>query len=109
MTIGGVNLSGETSVKFGATSATVTLDTATSITATAPAGTGTVDVRVTTAAGTSPVTSSDEYTYAAAPAVTGVSPVTGPASGGTVVTISGTNLAAASRGRLRIESHDRER
>jgi hypothetical protein len=40
-----------------------TVNSATQITATAPAGTGTVDVRVTTAGGTSATGAADQYTY----------------------------------------------
>jgi len=65
----------------------------TSITAVAPAGTGTVDVTVTTAAGTSAPGPADTYTYG--PTVTGIGPSTGPGSGGTSVTISGTALGEA--------------
>jgi hypothetical protein len=99
VTISGTNLSAATSVKFGANAATITTDTATSITATAPAGTGTVDVTVTTAGGTSATSGADQFTYG--PTVTGVSPTSGPAAGGTVVTITGTgftNLTGASFG-----------
>ena len=64
--------------------------------ATAPAGTGTVDVRVTTPAGTSAVVTADRYTYVAAPAITSLSPTTGPAAGGTTVTITGSGFNGAS-------------
>ena len=68
----------------------------TSITATVPAApngnAGTYDVVVTETDGSSPVTSGDQFTYEAAPAVSGVNPPTGPVAGGTVITISGTNF-----------------
>ena len=65
----------------------------TQITATAPAhSVGTVDITVTTVGGTSATSSSDRFTYLQAPTVTGITPSSGPASGGTVVTISGTDL-----------------
>ncbi len=67
VTITGTNLSGATAVKFGTTSATVTLDTATAITATSPAGTGTVDVTVTTPGGTSATSASDHFTFLSVP------------------------------------------
>jgi hypothetical protein len=93
VTISGADLSGATSVKFGAVNATsFTVDTSTSITATAPAGTGTVDVRVTTPAGTSPGNTGDRYSYIPAPAVTKLLPKTGPVAGGTSVTITGSNF-----------------
>ena len=96
VTITGTNLTGATAVKFGTASATITTDTATSITATAPAGTaGSVDVTVTTPGGTSATGTADRYTYVARPIVTGLNPSTGPATGGTTVAITGTNLTGA--------------
>ncbi|WP_102299756.1 S-layer family protein, partial [Janthinobacterium sp. AD80] len=62
------------------------------ITATAPAGTGTVDVRVTTAGGTSATSAADQFTYVPAPTVTGISPTAGPVGGGTTVIITGTGF-----------------
>jgi hypothetical protein len=53
---------------------------------------GTVDVQLFTDVGTSPVSPGDQYTYDAIPVVSGISPDTGSASGGTAVTITGTNL-----------------
>ena len=47
---------------------------------------------VTAAGGTS---ANLQFTYQAAPSVTGVSPASGPTTGGTTVTITGTNLAGA--------------
>ena len=74
VTITGTNLSNATAVKFGTASAMITADSATSITATAPAGaTGTVDVTVATAGGTSATGAADQYTYVPAPTVTQVS------------------------------------
>jgi hypothetical protein len=94
VTITGANLDNPTAVKFGSNSATIGSHTATQIVATSPAGLpGTVDVTVTTAGGTSATSAADEFTYAAPPTVTGVSPTSGPTLGGTVVTITGTNLA----------------
>ena len=68
---------------------------ATQITAIAPAGTGIRDVTVTTPSGTSASSRADLYTYIPAPTVTGVSPASGPESGGTTVTITGSDLSAA--------------
>jgi hypothetical protein len=97
VTIIGTNFTGATEVKFGSTSATgFRVNSETSITATSPAGTGTVDVRVTTPEGTSATGSADQFTYVPAPAVTNVNPSSGPAAGGTSVTITGTNLTGAS-------------
>jgi hypothetical protein len=97
VTISGTNFTGATSVKFGATNATsFTVNSATSITATAPAGAGTVDVTVTTAGGTSPAGPADGFTYnLPMPSIISVSPNTGPTTGGTAVTISGTNFTGA--------------
>ncbi len=56
--------------------------------------TGTIDVSVTTDSGTSAISAADQYTYTAisAPTVTSVSPSMGSESGGTPVTIAGTNF-----------------
>ncbi|WP_309145061.1 MULTISPECIES: IPT/TIG domain-containing protein [unclassified Bradyrhizobium] len=96
--ITGTGFTGATAVKFGATAATsFTVNSATSITATAPAGAGTVDVTVTTPVGTSATSAADRFTYTLpVPTVTSITPTSGPEAGGTVVTISGTNLANAS-------------
>jgi hypothetical protein len=96
VTVTGTNFTGATAVKFGATSATgFKVNSATSITATSPAeAAGTVDVTVTTAGGPSAANPpGDSFTYAAAPTVTKVKPNAGPVTGGTVVTITGTNFA----------------
>jgi N-acetylneuraminic acid mutarotase len=66
VTVTGTNLSGGT-VAFGSAAGTNVTCGATSCTATAPAGTGTVDVRVTTAGGTTAAVSADQYTYQAPP------------------------------------------
>jgi hypothetical protein len=64
VTIQGTKLAGATSVTFGGTHATFKLLDDGKIKATAPAhAAGQVDVRVTTAAGTSPVVPLDHYTY----------------------------------------------
>jgi large repetitive protein len=91
-------VSDATTVKFGSSSGTgVTVTSASSLTVTSPAGSGTVGVTVTTPGGTSSAgTSAQMYTYEALPAVTGVSPGDGPASGGgTAVTITGTGFTGA--------------
>jgi hypothetical protein len=97
VTITGANFTGATGVSFGGAGAGFTVNSATSITATAPAASlGTVDVVVTSPNGTSATGPADQYTYALAPTVTGVSPATGPGSGGTAVTVTGTNLTGTS-------------
>ncbi len=93
VTISGTNFTPSTTVKFGNTpSSSVTFVSSTELIAISPAGSGTVDVTVTTAAGTSTISPADQFTYLFPPTVTGVSPNTGPFSGGTSVTISGTNF-----------------
>ncbi len=94
VTVTGTNLSSATGVAFGGVAGTITANTATSITVTAPAGSGVVDVAVTTAGGVATAVSG--YAYAAAPTISGVSPNTGPETGGTTVTLTGTNLTNAS-------------
>ena len=76
------------------TTAVITTDSGARVTA--GTGTGTVNVTVTTPAGTSKITPTDLFTYTAPrPAVSGVSPNGGSAAGGTAVTITGTGLAGA--------------
>ena len=97
VSISGTGLSGATAVKFGSVNATsFTINNDSSITATAPAGTGAVDVTVTTPGGTSTTGVVDGFTYVAAPTVTSLSVPSGPAAGGTIVTIAGTNFTGAS-------------
>ncbi len=95
--ITGTNFSGATAVYFGGKTATgYTVNSATQITATAPpAERGAVDVRVTTAGGTSALSAADQYTYVGAPTVTSISPAVGPPAGGTSVTIRGTSFSGA--------------
>jgi hypothetical protein len=94
--ITGTNFGGASAVSFGLAAATsFTIDSSTQITATSPAGTGTVDVRVVTPGGTSATSGADNFSYLVAPTVTGVTPSTGPAAGGTAVTITGTDLTGA--------------
>jgi hypothetical protein len=99
VTISGSHFTGATTVSFGATSATAAIvNSDTSITATAPSDTdGIVDVTVTGPSGTSTAVTADHYTYLEpAPAITSVSPASGPETGGTAVTISGTDFLGAS-------------
>lgn len=95
----GLNLSGTTGVSFGGTAATVISSDPLGLTAVvlAPAhAAGTVPVTVTTATGTS---NAVFYTYVgsppAVPTASAIAPVTGPATGGTAFTITGTNLTGA--------------
>jgi Regulator of chromosome condensation (RCC1) repeat/IPT/TIG domain len=84
VTITGTNFAEVSAVKFDAAdAASFTVNSATSITATAPPGTGTVDVTVTTAGGTSATGSADRFTYVPNPPPT-------------VVTNEATSLTTAS-------------
>jgi hypothetical protein len=100
LTLTGANFANVQYVSFGGVAASsFTVGSATSLTVTVPPEpAGTVDVTVTTAGGTSALSSADRYTYAAAaaPAVTAVSPSTGSTAGGTVVTVSGSGFTGAS-------------
>jgi hypothetical protein len=91
ITVSGTGLSTATSVHFGANSAVPTVVSDSQISAVVPAGAaaGSVGVSVTTAGGTNNGLS---YTYIDDPTITVVAPDSGPASGGTAVTITGTNL-----------------
>jgi hypothetical protein len=64
VTITGTGFTDATAAKFGSTTAkSFTVNSATSITAVSPKGRGTVDVTVTTPAGTSPTGAADQFTY----------------------------------------------
>ncbi|MEA2334463.1 MAG: hypothetical protein QOG40_953, partial [Solirubrobacteraceae bacterium] len=100
VTIKGTNLTGSAPVvDFGSTVApNITSATATKIVVVSPqvfAG-GTVDVTVTTAGGTSPVSPSDRFTYIAPPPpkVTSITPTSGTTEGGTPVTINGSGFVS---------------
>jgi len=92
VTITGQNFTGATAVTIGGVNATsFNVDSATSISAVTPAhAAGSVAVAVTTPSGTATVASA--FNYDGAPQVTSVSPNVGPASGGTVFTVTGENL-----------------
>jgi hypothetical protein len=97
VTITGTNLTGATAVAFGsAETDSYIISSSTTIVAASPPGTGPVDVIVTTLGGTSATSAADRFTYVASPpTVTGVTPNSGPTTGGTVVTITGTNFIDA--------------
>ena len=102
VTITGSGFTGATKVAFGTLAATsFTVVSGTQVTAVSPAqAASTYDITVTTPSGTSPVVTADAYTYQAAPAlpaVTGVSPASGPAAGGTTVTITGSGFTGATK------------
>ena len=92
VTITGAGLAGTTDVTFDGVPATdvLAVDDHT-VTATTPAHVaGTVDVSVTTTSGTDTLASA--FSYLAAPTLASLSPTTGPAAGGTTVTLTGTGL-----------------
>jgi hypothetical protein len=99
VTITGTGFSGATAVSFGGTAATsFTVDSDTSISAVTPAhALGPVTVSVTTPAGTSTVPGLFSYLPIAPPppVVVLVAPLTGPVTGGTAVTITGTGFTGA--------------
>ena len=103
VTISGTDFTSQATVHFGPNAATdVAVASSTQLSATAPAGSGTVDVTVTTAAGQSAISAADHFTYTTVsvpsqetvPAVSGISPSSGPAAGGTPVTISGADFTS---------------
>ncbi|MFE1753163.1 IPT/TIG domain-containing protein [Streptomyces anandii] len=91
ITLSGTGLSTATSVSFGGVTTSPTVVNDTQLTVTVPAGTvaGPVGVSVTTAGGTNNGLS---YTYIDDPTIGTITPTSGPTSGGTAVTITGTNL-----------------
>ena len=102
VTISGTNFIGSTSVTFGGTAANLAACSvaATSIVCPTPAhAAGAVDVVVTTPGGSA--TSTGGFTYYEVPTIPGggigggIAPDFGPVTGGTSVTITGTNLTGA--------------
>ena len=92
VTITGTNFEAGAAVDFGAAAASsVTVHSSTSITAVSPAGAATVNVTVTTAGGTSAITTKDEWEYR--PAVEGIAPDSGLRAGDQSVTITGDGFA----------------
>jgi len=93
VTISGTGFLTNPTVKFGGVAATNVSATATSITATAPAhAAGKVDVVVTNTDSQS-ATLTQAFTYVlSAPTLSSIAPNTGPTTGGTPVTITGTNF-----------------
>jgi IPT/TIG domain/Galactose oxidase, central domain len=96
VTITGTNFYCDVTVAFGSNNATnITIVSPTQITATTPPGTGTVNVLVTAPGGTSAAAAGNQFTYIAPPTVASISPTQGPTAGGTSVSLTGTNLNAA--------------
>ncbi|MET9470838.1 MULTISPECIES: IPT/TIG domain-containing protein [unclassified Streptomyces] len=91
VTLTGTNLGDVTTVRFGTTATAFTIVSPTQITATAPPGSeGSVQVTAGSPGGTS---GGVAYYYVALPTLTAVSPGQGPMTGGTAVTLTGTNLS----------------
>jgi hypothetical protein len=92
ITVTGTEPNEVTAVHFGMSSASFFANNEGSITAFSPPGVGVVDITVTAFGGTSLTSFADQFRYVPPPTVTSVSPATGSSSGGTSVTITGTNL-----------------
>ena len=94
VTITGTNFATGASVTFGSAAATsISVVNNTTISATTPAGTaGAVSVTVTVNGQNGSL--ANGFTYVAMPTVTNVNPSTGTTSGGTAVTITGTNFVS---------------
>lgn len=88
--INGLNLYTATNVDFGGNSATPTIISDSIIEVVVPAGNGSVIVTVTTAGG---LAGGITYAYVDVPTINSITPVSGPTTGGTSVTIDGTNFA----------------
>jgi IPT/TIG domain-containing protein len=96
VTITGAVLTGATAVRLGAhAAATFSVISATEIDAVSPPGVGGAFVTVETPDGTSPASSQASFTYLVAPAVSAVSPASGPTAGGIQVTIVGSRFTGA--------------
>jgi hypothetical protein len=102
VTVSGTGFTGATAVNFGSVAATnliVQNDTQLTVTSPLPSASGPVDVTVITPAGTSAISTADQFTYvvppAAAPTVTGLNPTSGTLGGGNNVTVRGTGFTGA--------------
>ena len=95
LTITGTNLSGVTAVYVGSKKAAkINAISSTKLRVTTPPGSNAQYVRVLTAkGGLSGLTGRAIYNYLAVPALTSLTPSSGPAAGGETVTITGTGLA----------------
>ncbi|MFD0164066.1 IPT/TIG domain-containing protein [Streptomyces decoyicus] len=90
VTLTGTGLENASEVRFGTKSATITANTATSVSVVAPSGAGVVAATVTTPGGTSnPVA----FYYVPPPVILDVSPGSGPVAGGATITVTGRGLA----------------
>jgi hypothetical protein len=90
--ITGTEFIGVTAVAFGEATASFTVNSTTMITAVSPPGaSGTTDVAVTAAGGTTAKVSADHFKYR--PTVEQIAPNEGSTAGGTLVTVNGTGFA----------------
>jgi hypothetical protein len=98
VTVTGAQLTAATKVSFGGTPGTgVSVSSARALSVMSPArAAGTVNVTVTTPQGASPISPSAGFTYVPPPTVTKVTPASGPVTGQTSVTVTGTSLGGAS-------------
>lgn len=96
VTITGTNFSTSSEVRIGTTTVSFNVVNATTITFTAPSSTaGAKDIRVTNQAGAGTLPSA--YTYVAGPNLTSISPAVATVNGGTIVTLTGTDLSTATQ------------
>jgi hypothetical protein len=96
VTITGTGFTGTKAVYFGSNAATsVVVKSATEITCVAPTGTGQIDVTLVSNTGQTSKTNKKSVFRYLAPTITSISPATGSTSGGTKVTITGTNFQGA--------------
>jgi alpha-tubulin suppressor-like RCC1 family protein len=91
VTITGTRFEAVTAVHFGASEAEYTVNSPTSITAISPPEAGTANVTVTGPGGISAAVKGDEFEFI--PEIEGIAPSSGPASGGTSVTVTGAGFA----------------
>ena len=100
VTLTGTGFRAGATVSFGGNPATsVSVQSATSAVVVTPPGAGTVDVVLTNADGQS-ATLMMAYTYVPAPTLIGMSPSSGAAAGGTIVTITGGGFGAGTTATL---------
>jgi hypothetical protein len=98
VTVTGTGFAGATTVRFGSKAATsFSVNSSTQITAVSPSSsvTGPVNLTVTTSQGTSSQQVTFTYVVVSAPFLSALTPDKGPISGGTTVTLTGTNLSGA--------------
>jgi IPT/TIG domain len=99
VTVTGTNFAHVSAVRFGTRAgASIGVLSSTRLRVTSPPhAAGVVDIRVVTPAGTSATRNADHFTYGAPPSITKISPKSGTKGGGTVVTVTGTNLGRTSK------------